>query len=331
MPTARTIPLDTYRAARTLREAAGHPALGAAHEIGDGLMAASASISPKYLYDRLGSRLFEAITELPEYYPTRTERAVLEHNASAIAASIGQGATLVELGAGNCQKAARLFPALKPAQYVALDISADFLRDSLAAIARAHPQVQTLAVGADISADFALPASLRRARRQFLYFGSSIGNFAPLDAHALLCRVRERIPEDGGLLIGIDLVKPRSVLEAAYDDALGVTAAFNLNLLNHVNELIGSDFRIADWRHIAFFNAAESRVEMHLEARRGLCVRWPGGEREFASGERIHTESSYKYRIADFEARLAVAGFGRVRAWTDDNDWFAVLHADCRA
>jgi dimethylhistidine N-methyltransferase len=331
MGPARTIALESYRRARAAaqRRAAGAVAIDAAREISEGLGAAQASISPKYLYDRLGSRLFEAITELPEYYPTRTERALLERHAAAIANTIGRNATLIELGAGNCEKAMRLFPLLEPAQYVALDLSADFLRDSLAAIARAYPQIATLAVCADISVDFALPPAVGDGRRQFLFFGSSIGNFAPDDAHALLARVRGSVPADGGLLIGIDLVKPRAVLEAAYDDALGVTAAFNLNLLNHVNGLIGADFAVGDWRHIAFFNAAESRIEMHLEARRRVLVRWPGGEREFASGERIHTESSYKYRIAEFESRLAAAGFGRVRAWSDRDGWFALLHAAC--
>jgi dimethylhistidine N-methyltransferase len=333
MAIARTIPLESYRAARNAmqRAAAAAASERAAQEIAAGLDAAAAWISPKYFYDRLGSRLFEAITDLPEYYPTRTERAILDAHAAEIAAEIGSGATLIELGAGNCEKALRLIPALKPAQYVALDISADFLRDSLATVARAHPQLDTLAVGADISADFELPPSVQRERREFLFFGSSIGNFAPLEAHALLRRVREQIDGAGGLLIGIDLVKPRGYLEAAYDDSLGVTAAFNLNVLNHVNALLGSDFAVSDWRHVALFNSAESRIEMHLEARRSLVVHWADGERPFAKGERIHTESSYKYRVDDFKAALADAGFARTRAWTDSNRWFAVLHAACDA
>ena len=159
------------------------------------------------------------------------------------------------------------------------------------------------------------------------YPGSSIGNFNPDQALALL-RQTHALAAGGSLLIGVDLLKPAAQLEAAYDDGLGVTAAFDLNALRHLNRLIGSDFDVRQWRHLARFNVTESRVEMHLQARHALTVTWPGGERRFAADESIHTESSYKWQRGDFEALLRDAGFKRVQGWTDDRDWFAVLLAD---
>jgi uncharacterized SAM-dependent methyltransferase len=161
----------------------------------------------------------------------------------------------------------------------------------------------------------------------FFYPGSSIGNFAPLAALALLKDLRRQAGTDGSLLIGFDLVKDIDVLEAAYDDGLGVTAAFNRNLLLHLNALIGSDFDVRDWRHRAFFNERLSRIEMHLEVANDVDVTWPEGSRRFRAGERIHTESSYKYLLPEFHDVLKQAGFGQVRTWTDDNGWFAVCHA----
>jgi dimethylhistidine N-methyltransferase len=296
-------------------------------ELIDGLTAADAWISPKFLYDPLGSRLFEAITELPEYYPTRTEAALLERHIGSIAQAAGQGATIIELGAGNCSKAARLFKALRPAQYVAVDISAQFLESELSALARSHPDIEFIGVGADITAGIRLPESVKGGRRVFLYLGSSIGNFNPDDALAILRDIRAHCGASGGLLIGVDLVKSVQVLQDAYDDALGVTAAFNLNILNHMNALVGSNFNVRDWKHVARFSAAHSRMEMHLEARRDLLVAWPDGSRKFRAGERIHTENSYKYLLDDFNDLLKEAGFARVRGWTDEPGWFALCHA----
>jgi dimethylhistidine N-methyltransferase len=296
-------------------------------EVCQGLCAAQAHVSPKFLYDSLGSRLFEAITELPEYYPTRTEQAIFERHLGAISKEAGQASTLIELGAGNGRKAAALFGALRPAQYVAIDISAEFLEGSIAALQLAHPAIPMIPVTADITAGIALPHEARRERRLFLYLGSSIGNFDPPQALQLLRDVRAACAGDGGLLIGVDLVKPAEILNAAYDDALGVTAAFNLNLLNNLNALAGTNFRVGDWKHVAEFNARKSRVEMHLEARGDLLVAWPGGSRHFREGERIHTENSYKYALGDFKRLLERAGFSRVSAWTDEREWFALCLA----
>lgn len=295
-------------------------------ELIDGLGAAPATTSPKFLYDRLGSRLFEAITELPEYYPTRTEAAIFDTHAAAMAQAIGAVGTLVDLGAGNCAKALRLIPSLRPAHYVAVDISVDFLEDAVADVQRKHPALDVAGVGLDFSSALHLPPDLVRGRPVFFYPGSSIGNFDPVEARDFLAGV-QRQASDGGLLIGVDLVKPVALLEPAYDDALGVTAAFNLNLLRHLNRLIGSDFDPRDWLHVAFFNREASRIEMHLEARRALIARWPGGERRFEAGERLHTENSHKYSVESFAALLHAAGFARTRCWADAQGWFAVFWA----
>jgi dimethylhistidine N-methyltransferase len=297
-------------------------------EVADGLRAARASVPPKYLYDELGSRLFELITRLPEYYPTRLETALIASHADDIADIAGTTSALIDLGAGNCEKARLLFPSLRPAKYVAVDISADFLDKALEPIQRAFPHIETFAVGGDMATRIDLPASLDGMRRIFFFPGSSIGNLDPDDAMALLSRIHDDCRQRGGLLIGIDLVKDSRALNAAYNDALGLTAAFNRNLLNHLNALLDADFRLSDWCHQAFFNVAQDRIEMHLQARTDVTVTWPGAQRRFAAGERIHTENSYKYRLDDFKSMLERAGFRDIRAWTDARQWFAVCYAD---
>ena len=306
--------------------AGGSGQAGVASEIIAGLMAESPWVSPKYFYDPLGSHLFEAITELPEYYLTRTEKKLLAGHIDEIARAVGTGPTLIDLGAGNCEKAKSLLGALAPAQYVAVDISVDFLHGCLESLQLVFPRMDILGVGVDFSTALRLPEAVRDGRRLFFYPGSSIGNFTPEEALAFLKQIRRQC-HGGGLLIGVDLVKSEAVLNAAYDDALGVTAAFNLNLLRHLNALIGSDFAIADWKHHAFYNAPRSRIEMHLEAKRDVMVRWHGGGKTYDRGQRIHTENSYKYTLPDFKAMLAQAGFGRVHAWTDENEWFALCLA----
>jgi L-histidine N-alpha-methyltransferase len=291
------------------------------------LLADRASIAPKFFYDRLGSTLFEAITELPEYYPTRTEASIFAAHGADMAHAIGSGMALIDLGAGNCAKAASLFPLLEPKRYVAVDISVEFLRDALRRLQREHPQLDIAGLGQDFSAAIDVPAHfIASARPVFFYPGSSIGNFDAGAALAFLRRVRAHA-EGGGLLIGVDLVKPKRVLEAAYDDALGITAAFNLNALRHLNATIGADFEPRQWRHVAFFDEPRSRIEMHLEAREALSVSWPGGTRRFAAAERIHTENSCKYTVDGFSALLEDAGFASSRRWTDANGWFAVFWA----
>lgn len=295
----------------------------------EGLQRRPATASPKFFYDRLGSHLFDAITETPEYYPTRTEAALFEAHGAEMAGCIGAGATLVDLGAGNCAKAAKLFPLLDPKHYVAVDISADYLRDALRHLQREHPALEITGIGMDFTQSPRLVEGVVDApgtRPVFFYPGSSIGNFTPEEAEAFLAALCEQAA-GGGLLIGVDLVKDVAVLEAAYDDALGVTGAFNLNLLRQLNRLIGSDFDPRDWQHVALFNTTQSRIEMHLQARRPVHVRWTGGERRFEAGERLHTENSYKYTIESFQALLRRAGFRAIRHWAAPGQAFGVFWA----
>lgn len=300
-------------------------------ELGAALSRLQAEVSPKYFYDALGSRLFTAICELDEYYPTRTEATIFHACLDGILASTGRGATLIDLGAGDCRKAEALFPALQPRQYAAVDISADFLKESLDSLRARHREIEMLALGIDFSCVLDLPESVYRNKRLFFYPGSSIGNFSPREAVAFLQRLRQACQHgdhtEGSVLIGVDLVKDEAILHAAYDDALGVTAAFNLNVLRRLNRLIGADFRLEDWRHKAFFNVEQSRIEMHLVAQSSVTVTWRGGQRRFERGESIHTENSYKYTQKRFLALLEESGFGNARVWTDTRDWFMVCHA----
>jgi L-histidine N-alpha-methyltransferase len=310
---------------RFLQAPAAAPAHHAA-ELAAGLLSRPAHVAPKHLYDPLGCRLFEAITALPEYAATRTEAAILDAHGPAIARALGTGATLVDLGAGNCAKAAALFGLLLPGHYVAVDIAADFIREALLGLQLRYPRLPMTGVALDFSSDLALPAGLPAGPRLMFYPGSSIGNFEPPHAARFLRQAREQ-SLGGGLLIGVDLVKPLAQLLPAYDDALGVTAAFNRNLLLHVNRQLGSDFNPADWAHRACFDPQASRIEMHLRALRDVRVRWPGQHRDFAAGEQIHTESSYKYRIEQFDALLHAAGWRATRCWTDAQQGFAVFAA----
>jgi len=301
-----------------------------ASEAAAGLRLTPAVLSPKFFYDAQGSRLFDAITELAEYYPTRTEAAIFATHGAAIADEVcgftGAHPVIVDLGAGNCAKGAALFPLLSPSRYVAVDISADYLATTLSHLQREHPAMDLVGVGLDFSSRLELPAELVGPKPLVFYPGSSIGNFDPAGALSLLRQARE-VAGGGAILIGVDLVKAADVLEAAYDDALGVTAAFNLNLLRHVNSLLGTDFDLRQWRHVALFNQDASRIEMHLQARQTLTVHWLGSERAFAAGERIHTENSYKWTLEGFAALLREAGFREPRHWTDRRGWFALFTA----
>lgn len=295
-----------------------------------GLLAQPAQVSPKYFYNALGAHLFGAITELDEYYPTRTEAAIFSRHGAAIAAAVHavlpSGHALVDLGAGDGAKAEALFPLLAPGRYVAVDIGLAYLGTALARMQQRHPQLELVGVGLDFSTELTLPPGLVQGPSLVFYPGSSIGNFGPGESLRLLRQARA-VAAGGALLIGVDLAKPRAVLEAAYDDALGVTAAFNLNLLRHVNRVLGSDFEPRDWQHVALFDEPHARIEMHLQARRDLCVRWPGAERRFAAGERLLTEYSYKWTVEGFAAVLRDAGYARVQRWSDERDWFAVMLA----
>ncbi len=304
----------------------------------EGLLSEPARIEPKYFYDGVGSRLFELITLMPEYYPTRTEQSVMAVYRQEIACALGEVATLVDLGAGNCQKARDLFASVRPKQYVAVDISAEFLESALQEMRASFPDIRMQSLAADLTQVIDLPTDLGEGKKVCFYPGSSIGNFDPGQAIELLKRMRQLVGQKGGgtpggLLIWVDLVKENSVLHAAYNDELGITAAFNRNMLTHINSLLGSDFKLEDWGHDAFFNQALSRIEMHLYARRNVTVHWPSGpgwsagERFFASGDSIHSENSYKYQTELFAEMLLQAGFSSSQFWTDPNQWFAVFYA----
>ena len=293
-----------------------------------GIAAEPAVIPPWYLYGPVGSRLFDVITVLPEYYPTRTEAAIFDRYRHEMAAAHPvRGGTLIDLGAGSCDKAPRLFDAIEPAQYVPVDISVEFLRGAVDALQLQHPGIEMIGVGTDFSRGLALPEQVRDERRVFFYPGSSIGNFAPDEARAFIERVRDAMGDDGCLWIGVDLVKDVETLERAYDDELGVTAAFNRNLLRNVNEAAGTDFRPGEWRHYSRFDPDRSRIDMFLVSEHDTVVSWPGGQRVFSAGERIHTESSYKYTADAFRALLASAGLQTAGTWTDERGWFAVFVA----
>jgi dimethylhistidine N-methyltransferase len=308
--------------------AAGHQH----RELTASLLAPAASIAPKYFYNALGSKLFEAITLLDEYYPTRTEAAIFEHHSTHIAHAVASAgihnACLIDLGAGNCAKAAALIPHLKPKQYVPVDISVDFLRDAASQVQASFPTLDIVGVGMDFSSALSLPDVVQTHDRVFFYPGSSLGNFSPAEALHFLQQISDRAQGSAsGLLLGIDLVKDAAVLEAAYDDAAGVTAAFNKNVLLNINEQLGADFDLRQWQHVALFNSKESRIEMHLQATTDNTVHWTGHQRHFKAGERIHTENSYKYTLDSMSALLKQAGFGHVQHWADTQGWFGVFWA----
>ena len=295
-------------------------------EIVDGLQANPASISPKFFYDELGSSLFQAITHLEEYYPTRVERGIMDSKLAEITEAIAAVDVIVELGAGNCEKVRPLLDTVAPQQYRALDISVDFLEVALADLHHDYPAIDMQAIAADITQELSFP-DLQDRRILFFYPGSSIGNFNPPEAFRLFLNLARECHGSGGLLIGVDLVKDIHILERAYNDTLGVTAAFNLNVLRHLNHLIGSNFSIPDWEHYAFFNQTLDRIEMHLRAKSDLLVSWPSGARMFHAGEMIHTENSYKYSKPTFLEMLQKAGFAQVTAWTDPESNFLVCFA----
>jgi len=296
-------------------------------EILEGLRRTPRRIHPKFFYDSHGSQLFDRITESTEYYPTRAEKEILRRYRHVIAAHTGTGRVLIEPGSGSSEKVALLIDALRPSAYVGIDIAGDHIQLAAERLARQFPELECHAVEADHSAEVQLPR-LPGVERLLFYPGSSIGNLDPHDAVAFLRRWRELAGAGCGLLIGVDRPKQEAVLNAAYNDKQGVTAAFNKNVLNHVNRLADGDFNPDAFAHVAFYNPACSRVEMHLESQCDQRVRVAGETFEFCAGERIHTESSYKYTTRAFAALAATAGFRHRQTWYDSNDLFAVHYLE---
>ena len=294
-----------------------------------GLRASPASIPPRYFYDALGCALYGAICALPEYYPTRTEAAIFDAHRDAIAAGMAHGGQWVDLGAGDGAKSERWLDVVGTSRYVAVDAARGALESTLARLSARFPAIAMTGVVVDFDEGLDLGDVLAPAPTTFFYPGSSIGNFAPPDATALLRAIAVSCASrpGSGLLIGVDTHKDRARLDAAYDDALGVTALFNRNVLSHVNRLLGTAFDVRDFGHVAFYDEAAGRIEMHLEALRAVDVAIDGVPRHFAKGERIHTENSYKYRPEAFGRLLADAGFTQRRVFLDPAGDFAVFHA----
>jgi dimethylhistidine N-methyltransferase len=282
-------------------------------------------LSAKYFYDAAGSELFEEITRLPEYYPTRTELGILQANAAAMSAYIPLAAALVEFGTGSTKKARILIDATpQVAAYVPVDISGEFLAQEAAELRRALWNIAILPVVADFTRDFDLPPQIRARPRVGFFPGSTIGNFEPEDATEFLRQAARILGPGATMIIGVDRIKDEGVLNAAYDDAAGVTARFNLNILRRMNRELGGNFDLASFRHRAFYNTVNHRIEMHLESPKAQSVTVAGRTFDFRAGETIHTENSYKYTVESFRALAEDAGWRPVATWTDAKDYFAV-------
>ncbi len=296
-----------------------------AAEILAGLQEPQKRISPKYFYDAAGSELFNAITRLPEYYLTRTEIGILKDNRAAIGRSVPPGSCLVEYGSGSSLKVRILLEACEPAAYVPVDISKEHLAASARAVWADFPHLGVYPTCADYTRPFELPAPTTNLPLLAFFPGSSIGNFEPADADGFLAGVANAVGPGGGLIVGVDAKKDTGVLARAYNDAAGVTARFNENLLRHVNAAVGANFDPGGFEHRAVYNAEAGRIEMYLDATRDQVVQAGGTEVVFARGEALHTENSYKYAPDEFVAKADAAGFDCRALYTDPDRYFMVL------
>ena len=297
-------------------------------DIIEGLSREPKATPPIWFYDQRGSELFEAITDLPEYYPTRTETALLERHGPDFAAAIGPGRAVVEFGAGSSRKTPHLLRAIDPAAYVPVDISGDFLHASSAQLASAFPGLPVLPLVGDFNADLALPTAIDGLPRLGFFPGSTIGNMEPDAAVDLLRAMRRLLGEGAMLLIGMDRIKDRGRLVAAYDDAAGVTAAFNLNLIRRINRELDGDLPLDGFAHRAVWNDDKARIEMHLEAVRPLHFHVAGQCFRMTEGETIHTESSHKYGPRDERLLLRAGDWEPVREWSDEEGLFSLVLAE---
>jgi len=296
-----------------------------------GFAARPRAIPARWFYDHRGSELFEAITRLPEYYPTRTEAGILSEAGRAIADAVGPGRAVVEFGSGSSAKTPLLLRAIPPTAYVPIDISGVFLRESAAALAAAFPGLPVLPVEADFTKPIALPAEVAALPKLGFFPGSTIGNMAPATSVDLLRAMRASLGTGAMLLIGMDRLKGEDILIPAYDDAAGVTAAFNKNLLDRINHELGGTIPVADFDHVALWNDAQARIEMHLRARRDLAFTIDGRPFTMAAGETIHTENSHKYGERDSRLLLSAGGWTPVAEWTDPQGLFALILAEAEA
>jgi L-histidine Nalpha-methyltransferase len=302
---------------------------GFAEDVRAGLQTHPRQLFPKYFYDELGSQLFEAICLLPEYYLTRAENEIMARYAPEIVAEVGGRKTLLEMGSGSASKTRRIIEALVKEQgellYIPVDISATALEQSSRVLLQSYPSVKIEGFAADYDSALKALASLNRGRTLALFLGSNIGNFDAGEARTFLRALRSVLEPEDALLLGADLKKERAVLEAAYDDALGVTAAFNLNLLARINRELDADFNLRSFRHVALYNEGAGRVEIYVESTRAQSVRLQKLDMEvrFAEGERIHTENSYKYDREDLRLLAEETGFALKRTWLDAKGRFS--------
>jgi dimethylhistidine N-methyltransferase len=297
-----------------------------------GLAKPQKELPPKYFYDARGSALFEAICELPEYYLTRTESAIMHHRGADMARHLGPGCALIEFGSGSGRKTRILIEAAAPAAYLAIDIARAQLEATAAELARDFPALEVTAICADYSRPLTLPPlAAQESRRRVIYFpGSTIGNLTPAEARVFLRNARGLAGAGGGLLIGVDLKKDTALLNAAYNDTRGVTAEFNLNVLARINRELGAAFDLSAFRHFAFYNEALGRIEMHLVSTKAQSVTVGGGVFRFRPDETIHTENSYKYSIPEFQELGRGAGLAPMEYWTDPERLFAVHYLGVR-
>jgi len=297
-------------------------------EIQAGLSQQSKSISPKFFYDDAGSKLFDAICELPEYYPTRTELGIMRANIDEIAELIGERASLIEFGSGSSRKTLVLLERLRElAVYVPVDISREHLLQTAENIRADYPAIEVLPVAADFTKPFQLPSPRVMPLRNIIYFpGSTIGNFSAEAGLELLKVMHHEAGEDGALLIGVDLQKDVAVLERAYNDSAGVTAQFNLNVLRRLNREFGGTFDLQGFRHRAIYNEDAGRIEMYLDSVRDQTAEVGGKTFSFAEGEAINTEHSYKYTLEGFAGMALAAGFQIVKVWMDAKRLFSVQY-----
>ena len=297
-------------------------------DVNAGLSGNPRSLPYKYFYDERGALLFQKICELPEYYITRTEIDILDRNRADIASHLGPNVELIGLGTGAGTKTRILIEALEsPTVYIPVDISEKQLRESTVLFQRIFPDLEILPVCADYLQPVVLPTPSRNAVHNIVYFpGSTIGNFEPTEATEFLRRVANVTRKNGGLLIGVDLKKEQDVLEAAYNDSVGVTAQFNLNLLERINRELGADFDLDQWQHRAIYNSGAGRIEMHLLSEIDQFVHLDDQKFHFRRGEKIITEFSYKYAPEEFAALASKVGFEFVRMWTDDSHLFGVFY-----
>lgn len=295
-----------------------------AAEVKQGLFTDRKSIPPKYFYDARGSELFSQITRLPEYYLTRVETALLRAHAGDIVRLVGKNCQLIEYGSGSSEKIRLLLENLRPSIYVPLDISTDYLVQAASLLARDYPWLEVHALGVDFTGEFSLPFE-REGRRVAFFPGSSIGNFPREEVLPFLRRIRRLVGDDGGLLIGVDLKKDPAVLNAAYNDEQGVTAAFNLNLLHRINREAGADFDVAKFSHRAFYNEKLGCIRMFLRSDVAQTVVIGEEAVEFGKGEMIHTENSHKYSVTEFLEMARGAGFDSHEYWLDEGRLFGVF------